>query len=39
MAQDNKEFTLEDILAEQRAQRELEAAEEAAKEEIGRAHV
>lgn len=30
MAQDNKEFTLEDILAEQRAQRELEAAEQAA---------
>ena len=34
MAQDNKEFTLEDILAEQRAQRELEAAEEAAKEAV-----
>ena len=31
MAQDNKEFTLEDILAEQRAQRELEAAEQAAR--------
>ena len=26
MAQDNKDFTLEDILAEQRAQREQEAA-------------
>ena len=27
MAQDNKDFTLEDILAEQRAQREQEAAQ------------
>lgn len=32
MAQDNKEFTLEDILAEQRAQREVEAAEQAARQ-------
>ncbi len=35
MAQDNKEFTLEDILAEQRAQRELEEAEQAAKKVTG----
>ena len=34
MAQDNKEFTLEDILAEQRAQRELEAAEQAARRDV-----
>ena len=31
MAQDNKDFTLEDILAEQRAQREQEAAQSAAR--------
>ena len=31
MAQDNKDFTLEDILAEQRAQREQEAAQGAAR--------
>ena len=30
MSQDNKDFTLEDILAEQRAQREIEAAQRAA---------
>ena len=34
MSQDNKEFTLEDILAEQRAQRELEAAEQAARRDV-----
>ena len=34
MSQDNKEFTLEDILAEQRAQRELEAAEQAARRDL-----
>ena len=34
MSQDNKDFTLEDILAEQRAQREIEAAQRAAHPEI-----
>ena len=28
MSQDNKDFTLEDILAEQRAQREAQAAQQ-----------
>ena len=32
MSQDNKDFTLEDILAEQRAQREIEAAQRAAQQ-------
>lgn len=34
MAQDHNEFTLEDILAEQRAQREVQAAEQAAKDAV-----
>ena len=34
MSQDNKDFTLEDILAEQRAQREIEAAQRAAQQDL-----
>ena len=34
MSQDNKEFTLEDILAEERAKREVEAAQQAARKDL-----